>query len=127
MKTVLILADDKNFQSLLCQKLQAISFHAIAVEDGLIGLVIARMLFFNLIICDVNMPKMNGFEFLKMLRQESPAKDIPFIMLSTHADYQYRELAFELGANAYLIKPIMLEILLAIVVELSISQDSELN
>ena len=59
----------------------------------------------NLIICDIEMPKMNGFEFLGQRRKDSHLSEIPVIMVTTRSSDKHRQLAFSLGANQYQTKP----------------------
>ncbi len=59
----------------------------------------------KLIICDVEMPQMNGFEFLDQRRKNSNLSQIPVIMLTTRSSNKHRQIAFSLGANQYHTKP----------------------
>ncbi|RMF21834.1 MAG: hybrid sensor histidine kinase/response regulator [Cyanobacteria bacterium J083] len=59
----------------------------------------------SLVICDVEMPVMNGFEFLQNCQQEPELSQIPVVMLTTRSGEKHRQLAFSLGAKAYLTKP----------------------
>lgn len=117
MGIVLVVEDDEDLRLLFGQILQQASFQAIGAENGEVGLAMTRKLLFDLIVCDVDMPRMNGFEFLTAIRQELNMKDTPIIMLSGNSDHQYQELAFELGAVTYLVKPVLFDVLLSAVVE----------
>ena len=59
----------------------------------------------KLIICDIEMPTMNGFEFLYTYRQDSTLSQVEVIMLTSRSGHKHRQMAFELGARAYLTKP----------------------
>lgn len=59
----------------------------------------------NLIVSDIEMPEMNGFKFLSHRLQDSLLQQIPVIILTSRSSEKYRQLASELGANAYLTKP----------------------
>ncbi|AFZ44006.1 CheA signal transduction histidine kinase [Halothece sp. PCC 7418] len=59
----------------------------------------------NLILCDIEMPQMNGFEFLGYCRQREELSQIPVIMLTSRSGEKHRNLASQLGAKAYLTKP----------------------
>jgi two-component system, chemotaxis family, sensor histidine kinase and response regulator PixL len=59
----------------------------------------------DLIVCDIEMPHMNGFEFLSVRRRDSEIKDIPVIMLTSRSGVKHRNLASQLGANGYFTKP----------------------
>ncbi len=73
--------------------------------DGLEGLNVLSANEVDLIICDINMPNMDGFEFLRRVKSDENFKDIPVIMLSTEKGEEDKKTAFELGASAYLTKP----------------------
>ena len=67
------------------------------------------------VICDVEMPRMNGFEFLRHHQQDPAIADIPVVMLTSRSGEKHRLLAEELGAAAYMTKPYLEQKLLAIV------------
>jgi CheY-like chemotaxis protein len=66
----------------------------------------------SLIILDLNMPRLNGFEALKQLRAEPAYQDVPVVVLTTSSDYSDRDRAKQLGANGFLTKPPTLELTL---------------
>ena len=59
----------------------------------------------RLVVCDIEMPQMNGFEFLSYCRQDPKLKAIPIVMLTTRSGQKHRDLAMTLGAKKYLTKP----------------------
>lgn len=87
------------------------------VDEALNGLeALERLLIApaDLLIVDVNMPQMDGFTFLKVLRrQEPPAASIPAVVISTEAGGQDRAAAQNAGANFYIVKPVTPEALLS--------------
>ena len=68
----------------------------------------------DLILCDLNMPVMNGFEFLKWLKRDSPCPRTPLVVLSSSAVENDLAKAYDLGAAAYLVKPSSHEELVAL-------------
>jgi CheY-like chemotaxis protein len=60
----------------------------------------------GIILLDLNMPKMNGIEFLKVVKQDEELKRIPVIVLTTSKDEQDRVSSFDLGVAGYMIKPV---------------------
>jgi len=60
----------------------------------------------NLIILDLNMPKMNGFEFLSMLKSDETLKYIPIVIMSTSNNYNDVKKCYKIGVAGYLIKPL---------------------
>jgi len=81
-------------------------------EDGLDGLSKARAGKFNIILLDVNMPRMNGIEFLKERGKDSSLRGIPVIVLTTQDEEALKVEALGLGAEAFLVKPFQKEKLL---------------
>ena len=57
------------------------------------------------ILCDLEMPLMNGFQFLKAAKNNPEYKDLPIVILTSRDSDKHRQLATELGASAYLVKP----------------------
>lgn len=61
----------------------------------------------QLVTCDIEMPGMNGFEFLRHAQQNTALSNLPIVMLSSRSDEKYRSLAMQLGASTYMTKPFM--------------------
>ncbi len=70
---------------------------------------------FSLVLVDINMPKMDGYQFLKELRSTEEIQHIPAIMITTESDEEDELQAYRVGANYYLVKPIKPQVLLPIV------------
>ncbi|NES79279.1 MULTISPECIES: response regulator [Okeania] len=105
MKKILVIEDEKVILEIITDVLEAENFIAIEAENGRRGVEKALEIVPDLIICDVMMPELDGYEVLKLLRKNLVTETIPFIFLtakSTKADL--RE-AMELGADDYLTKP----------------------
>jgi two-component system chemotaxis response regulator CheY len=81
-------------------------FKVTTAEDGLDGL---EKLYaaegVDLIVSDVNMPRMDGFTFIKSIREQDAYRDIPIIVLSTEGQDKDIETGLTLGANLYMVKP----------------------
>jgi CheY-like chemotaxis protein len=114
-KIVLIVDDNDTLRYMLRQMLEIVNLCVIEAKNGYAALALSNDLHPDLIVCDINMPEMNGFEVLQTLRQGSYTEDIPVIMISSHLGNQYQEVALELGANAYLAKPFTFKALLTVV------------
>lgn len=70
---------------------------------------------FDLILVDINMPKMDGYQFVRELRKTPDVMDIPVVMISTESQEQDEHKAYQAGANFYLIKPVSSDILKTII------------
>ncbi len=82
--------------------------------NGIEGLERILTTTYDLLVVDVNMPKMDGFSFLRALRGREPSvRSIPALMTSTEADDGDREAARAAGANFYLVKPLPEDVLVA--------------
>ncbi len=77
----------------------------VSVGNGIKGFQLAQELQPDVIVCDLNMPEMDGYEVLTRIRRDEITANIPFIFLSSEASSTKRTLGFELGANRYLTKP----------------------
>ena len=102
---ILIIEDDKNIQKLLHINFSQENFQVFQVTDGLSGLQKAGELKPDLIILDINLPKMNGIEVCKKIKSNERTRQIPVIMLTVKKQEIDRILGFELGADDYVTKP----------------------
>ena len=78
--------------------------------DGLEKLYSAEKI--DLIVSDINMPRMDGFTFIKTLREQEAYRDIPVVVLSTEGQEKDIQTGLSLGANLYMVKPAQPEKLL---------------
>jgi two-component system chemotaxis response regulator CheY len=81
--------------------------------NGIEGLEKAMCQSFDLILVDVNMPKMDGYTFMSQLRRTAELRSVPTIMISTQAEEADRTRAYAVGANAYVVKPVDPAVLVA--------------
>lgn len=102
-KSVLVVDDDSNIRSLLQQELNEAGYKVRLAEDGRKALNLIREETPGLVILDVMMPEMNGFDVAAVLRNDPATMDIPIIILSILED---KERGFRLGVDRYLTKPI---------------------
>lgn len=111
-KLVLIIEDDAMFRLCIFEFLESKDFNLISTADGLSGLQLAKEFHPNLIICDINLPYLNGFEILKEIREDFTTAKTHFIFITSETDPDSRDRAMQLGANDYLTKPVSLDRLL---------------
>ena len=102
MKSVLLIDDDLELGELLKEYLGMEGFELTAVQDGKTGLEEALSGNYSMILLDVMLPKLNGFEVLRELRRQS---SIPVIMLTARGESVDRVLGLEHGADDYIPKP----------------------
>ena len=107
---ILVVEDDKDIVRLLKYNLEKEGYRVFAAADGEAGLTAARKERPELLILDVMIPKLDGFELLKMLRRETRA---PVLMLTARKEEVDRVLGLELGADDYVTKPFGVRELLA--------------
>jgi two-component system, chemotaxis family, chemotaxis protein CheY len=105
-KHILIVDDSKTVRNLVAFVLKKEGYRVTAAADGLDGL---EKLYadssVDLIISDVNMPGMDGFTFLRILREQEEYRNLPVIILSTESRDEDIRQGMRLGANLYLVKP----------------------
>jgi two-component system, sensor histidine kinase and response regulator len=105
MSRILVIDDDAAIQSLTAKALQARGFQALTAGDGREGLDIARKYLPDLIICDIQMPELDGYETLAALQQDPLTSAIPFVFLTGLSDRADVRFGMGLGADDYLTKP----------------------
>jgi two-component system OmpR family response regulator len=105
-RTVLIVDDDPHIRQLLVFALEKAGLDTIEAADGEAGLALADTHGPNLVILDINMPRMDGLEVCRRLRADKGDKgDVPILFLSSRDDEIDRVLGIELGADDYVVKP----------------------
>lgn len=110
-KKILIIEDDPGIQLSLKDEFESEGFNVKVADDGLTGLEMTRHNPPDVIILDLMLPYLNGYEICKKLRQEG--NDVPIIMLTVKDQEVDKVLGLELGADDYVTKPFSLRELLA--------------
>jgi two-component system, chemotaxis family, sensor histidine kinase and response regulator PixL len=104
--TILIVDDSAALRRTLALSLEKNGYQILQAKDGREALEqMHKHSQINLVICDVEMPNMNGFEFLGMRRKETALSKVPVAMLTSRGSEKHRALAKQLGANEYFTKP----------------------
>jgi chemotaxis family two-component system sensor histidine kinase/response regulator PixL len=104
--TILVVDDSAALRRTLALSLEKNGYQVLQAKDGREALEqMHKHSHIKLVICDVEMPNMNGFEFLGMRRKETELTRIPVAMLTSRSSEKHRGLAKQLGANAYFTKP----------------------
>ncbi|MGE7875261.1 response regulator transcription factor [Bacillus paramycoides] len=106
---ILVVEDDQEIQELIKQFLMTQQYTVIVASDGLEGMKQFNKQSFDLILLDVMMPNLNGFEVAKMIRSQS---NIPIIMLTALEEEQDQMKGFDLGIDDYITKPFSFHVLM---------------
>ena len=112
IKKVLVVDDDRIITTLLKKYLEDNGYEVTARNEASEGLEYAMTRKPDLIILDVMMPIINGFNFCRLIKAEEDSKNIPIILLTSRNKLKDIEIGLEMGAEAYLIKPLNIEELL---------------
>ncbi len=102
MPTILVVDDEPQIVRLVRAYLEEAGFRVVTASDGEQALYVARHERPDLIVLDILMPKMDGLEFTRRIRQE---QDVPIIMLTARVEETDRIVGLELGADDYVTKP----------------------
>jgi CheY-like chemotaxis protein len=113
MTKVLVIEDDELIRESILSLLASRGLSAIAAEDGRVGLQLAKQHEPDLILCDLRMPELNGYEVLRALRQDFSTANVPFILLTAETTPEVLNQGQMLGVNSYLNKPFSTAALLA--------------
>ena len=114
-KRILIVDDDAEIRDLLEFDISSSGYFVDTASDGMEGLNKALNNKYDLILLDVMMPKMNGYELCKKIKEDMATSHIPVILLTARGDLDSTTMGYKLGADAYLAKPFDRELLLAVI------------
>jgi len=116
-KRVLIVDDSQTVRLQVAKALSCAGYEVLEAIDGMDGQdkVDATV---DMLICDVNMPRMNGLEMLETIKRDGKNANLPCLMLTTECQPQMIERAKKAGAKGWIIKPFKAELLVAAVTKL---------
>jgi DNA-binding NarL/FixJ family response regulator len=115
MKRILVIEDEPEMRRNLMAILRLERFQPLAAEDGQVGVELAKREKPDLVLCDVMMPKLDGYGVIAALRASSETVAIPFIFLTAKGEKPEIRAGMNLGADDYLTKPVAKADLLAAV------------
>lgn len=115
MKKILVIDDEPWLREMVQMALRQYGFDVVLAENGAVGIELARRELPDLVLCDVNMDKVDGYLTLSALRNEPATAAVPFILMTGLADPAGMRHGMELGADDYLPKPFTIEELYAAV------------
>ena len=113
---VLIIEDEANLLQNISSILGLYGFNVLQASSGEQGIALANKLP-NIIVCDVMMEGLNGFDVITQIRANTATQHIPFIFLTAWADVNEKEKGLALGAQAYLTKPFVAKDLVKVINE----------
>jgi DNA-binding response OmpR family regulator len=102
--SVLIIEDDSYISDMYRIKLESENFEVAIASDGIVGIKILKKQKSDIILLDIVMPKIDGFNVLKMIKEDSELKKIPVVLLTNLSQKENVERGFKLGADGYIIK-----------------------
>ena len=111
-KNILIIEDDPSFSRAINHIIGKEGYNVDTASNGMTGLRMAKENPPDLLILDIMLPGIDGFEICSQLRNNPPTSNLPIIMLSAKGQETDKETGLKVGANEYLTKPINRELLL---------------
>ena len=113
MARILLVEDNEMNRDMLSRRLQKRGFEVLLAENGTQALALATTARPDLVLMDVGLPDIDGWEVTRILKQDAATSNIPIIVLTAHALASDRERAFQAGCDDYETKPIELAGLVA--------------
>ncbi|SNR66340.1 response regulator [Lutibacter flavus] len=113
MKKILLIEDDIILRETTAEILELENYKVVTAANGKRGAEQARIMLPDLIICDIMMPEMDGYDVFKLLSEDEKTKRIPFIFMSAKTEIKDIRRGMDLGADDYLTKPVEEEQLLS--------------
>jgi two-component system, chemotaxis family, sensor kinase CheA len=103
-KSVLVVEDSITTRSLLKGILESAGYLVVTAIDGIDGLTQLRSGEFDIVVSDIEMPRMNGFELTAKIRSDKKFTELPVVLVTALASREDREHGIDVGANAYIVK-----------------------
>ena len=104
MFNILVVEDDKNLRKLMVTCLKRNDYNPYEATNGIEALDVLDQNYIDLIISDIMMPEMDGYELTKSLREAK--YDVPILLVTAKSTFKDKEEGFSLGADDYMVKPI---------------------
>lgn len=106
MSKILVIEDDEILRTLMEQALGTSGYTVVSAADGEAGIAVARQTAPDLIISDMSMPKMTGWQMIDVLKRDPATANIPIIALTAHTTADDRTAGYQAGVSAYEEKPV---------------------
>jgi two-component system chemotaxis response regulator CheY len=114
-KTIMTVDDSPSIRQMINFTLQKAGYEVMQAEDGMDAVEKLGSATVNMIITDLNMPRMNGIELIKSVRTKAQYKFMPIIMLTTESDDSKKQEGKDAGATGWIVKPFKPEQLIGVV------------
>lgn len=114
-KTILTIDDSASMRQMVAMTLKSAGHQVLEAGDGAEGYAQATSNTVHAVITDLNMPVMNGIEFIRKFRQHPASKGVPIILLTTESDETLKAEAKAAGATGWIVKPFKQDQLLAVI------------
>jgi two-component system, chemotaxis family, chemotaxis protein CheY len=112
MKNILVVDDSELIRNFHSYILRSAGFNVISSSDGYDALEHIYSKKIDLVITDINMPKMDGYVLIEKIRNEAQFEEIPIVIVSTEEEMKDKQKGFDIGANAYIVKPTRPDVLI---------------
>jgi len=104
VKTILVVDDSITTRVMEKNILESAGYHVLLANDGVEALASLRITHFDLVVSDVDMPRMNGFDLTQKVKHDEKLRNVPVILVTALDSAADRERGLESGADAYMIK-----------------------
>jgi two-component system chemotaxis response regulator CheY len=104
-QTILTVDDSRTMRDMLRMALAEAGFNVLQAIDGVDGLDVLQRSTPDVIVTDINMPKMDGFGLIEAVRKDNRYRKVPILVLTTESDAAKKQRAKEAGATGWIVKP----------------------
>ena len=105
-KVVLFVDDHESMAQIVVRILQKEGFEVLYAPNGMVALELVKTIKPDIVLCDINMPEMDGYHFLKRFKEAVSDINVPFLFLTANDSHAHGRQGMNLGADDYLCKPI---------------------
>jgi chemosensory pili system protein ChpA (sensor histidine kinase/response regulator) len=117
VRTVMIVDDSVTVRKVTSRLMERQGWDVVLAKDGLDAVTQLQDIYPDIVLLDIEMPKMDGFEVLRRVRADERLKSLPIIMITSRTGEKHQQQALELGVNQFLGKPFQEASLLATIEE----------
>ena len=105
VRTVMIVDDSVTVRKVTSRLMERLGWEVVTAKDGVDAVAQLQDIYPDVVLLDIEMPKMDGFEVLRIVRHDERLKDLPIIMITSRTGEKHKQEALDLGVNRYLGKP----------------------